>query len=151
MTVWTVITDILSSPYIIAAAIAWISAQVTKYVVASARAKNFRQFKHLYVSGNMPSAHSATVTSLTTMVGLIDGFDSPLFAIALTFAAVVMYDAVMVRRASGEQGAALVQLFGELKSKIALPRVAKGHTPAEVLAGSLLGLVIGLIVFFVIL
>ena len=39
-------------------------------------------FKCLTTTGGMPSAHSAGVISLATTVGLIDGFDSTIFAVA---------------------------------------------------------------------
>ncbi len=135
------------SPYLIAAASGWILAQFFKYVVASIKAKNLRQFRQFYLSGNMPSAHSATVVSLAATIGLVEGLDSGLFALAAVFASVVMYDALMVRRSSGEQGAALLALFKDLKTAIPVPRVAKGHTPLEVLAGAALGLVIAVVVF----
>ncbi len=132
------------SPYIVAPVIAWIFAQGFKYLIASYKSRNFRQLNQLYLSGNMPSAHSATVVSLATVIGILDGTGSPVFALAVLFAAVVMYDALMVRRSSGEQGAALIELLTHMKSKIILPRAAKGHTPLEVLTGAGLGIFVGL-------
>jgi len=81
------------------------------------------------------------------LVGLRDGFSSGLFGVSLLFALIVMYDAVKVRRSSGEQGEALRLLIKEQKSGIKLPRAAKGHSPIEVVAGLLLGTIIGLVVF----
>jgi acid phosphatase family membrane protein YuiD len=69
--------------------------------------------------------------------------------LSVLFAAIVMYDAVMVRRSSGEQGVAIKSLIKEQKSNIKLGRIAKGHTPIEVLAGAILGLFMGILVFFV--
>ena len=136
------------SPYLLAAGLAWLTAQFLKYVFASIKARNIRQFKQFYLSGDMPSAHSATVVALATTIGFFDGANSAIFALALVFAAVVMYDAVMVRRSSGEQGAALIAFFTEVKSKIAPPRVAKGHTPLEVVAGAIVGVLIAIVVYF---
>jgi len=96
----------------------------------------------------MPSAHSASVVALLTIIGLKDDISSPVFAVSLLFAAVVMYDAVMVRRSSGEQGEAVTRLIKESKSSIKLPRVAKGHTPLEVLAGAVVGLLVAFLVDF---
>ena len=62
-------------------------------------------------------------------------------------ALIVMYDAVKVRRSSGEQGVAISELIKEQNSKVKLPRVSKGHTPMEVTVGALLGVIIGIIVF----
>ena len=128
------------SPYIITVLVAWIIAQGLKYIIASLSNKSFkRNIRQLYLSGNMPSAHSATVVALATFVGLRDGIDTAVFAVVTLLAAIVMYDAMMVRRSSGEQGKALTELIKESKSKVDLPRVAKGHSPSEVLIGAILG------------
>jgi acid phosphatase family membrane protein YuiD len=140
-------TDVLS-PYLIAIIAGWVIAQGLKYVFAVARHRNLGQLRHLYLSGNMPSSHSATVVALATVVGLTEGVQSSIFAVAALFAAIVMYDAVMVRRSSGEQGMAIQELIKSLKSNVLLPRAAKGHTPLEVIVGALLGVAIGLVVFF---
>lgn len=95
----------------------------------------------------MPSAHSATVVSMATIIGLTQGLDSSIFGLSALFASVVMYDAMMVRRSSGEQGVAVRKLIQETHSTIRIPRAAKGHTPVEVLVGALLGLIIGAVVF----
>lgn len=136
------------SPYLVAAAIAWIVAQGLKYVIASIRGKSFRRnLSQLYLSGNIPSAHSATVVALLYTVGAYDGVNSAAFGIAALLAAIVMYDALMIRRSSGEQGVALTAFLVETKSKILPPRVAKGHTPIEVLTGALLGVIVAMVVF----
>ena len=137
------------SPYILAAVISWIVAQGLKYVVASVKGRKLHSLRQLYLSGSMPSAHSASVIALLVVVGFKDGVNSAVFGLALLFAAVVMYDAIMVRRSSGEQGTALVELIRELKRPAATPiHVAKGHTPAEIVGGVVVGLVIGLVVYF---
>lgn len=135
------------SLYLGTIASAWVIAQGAKYCIVAVRHKRIDHVRQLYLSGNMPSAHSATVASLVTLIGLKEGVETPLFALAALFAAIVMYDAVMVRRSSGEQGVAIQQLIKEQKSNVALPRAAKGHTPLEVLVGALLGASIGLVVF----
>lgn len=136
------------SIYLVVGAVAWATAQVAKYVIKSIRTKSFSQVNLLYLSGDMPSAHTATVIAMTTIIGLVDGLDSGLFALAAIFSAVVMYDAVMVRRSSGEQGAALIAYFTEIKRKAIAPRVAKGHTPLEVFVGACWGIGVALVVFF---
>lgn len=136
------------SPYLLAAFIGWVVAQGAKYLIAVTKSRSAREFRSLYISGGMPSAHSATVMAVTTVVALKDGIDSGLFGLAALLAAVVMYDAMMVRRSSGRQGDILAQLLLDAKSKIAIPRFAKGHEPIEVLVGAVLGVTIGTIVFF---
>lgn len=122
----------------------WVVAQSAKYLIISIKNKRFVSPRQLYGSGNMPSAHSATVVAVLTVIGVTDGVDSGLFGLALVFATVVLYDAVMVRRSSGEQGASLTALIKEQKSNVRLPRVAKGHTPLEVAVGSFVGVVVGI-------
>lgn len=137
------------SPYLLTIMISWIIAQGAKYIVVALKNRNLVNFRHLYLSGNMPSAHSATVMSMATIVGLINGFESALFGIALMVAAVVMYDAIMVRRSVGEQGLAIQELIkaAQHNERVVIPRSAKGHTPLEVLVGAILGVLIGVVVF----
>lgn len=138
--------------YLIAASFAWVSAQCLKHLARLA-GRNQRVFQGnprniLLLSGGMPSAHSATVTALTVVIGLTDGFTSGLFALSFLFAAVIMYDAMMVRYSSGRQGDLLNRLLKEKKSLLDPVRVAHGHTVVEVTVGAVLGLVIGIVVFF---
>ena len=136
------------SVYLLAPLVAWVAAQGGKYLLAMVRSRQLSQYRQLYISGGMPSAHSATTVALLVVVGLIDGTGSALFGIAALLAAIVMYDAMMVRHASGTQGAAIHSLITESKSKVPLPRIAKGHTPMEVAVGALLGAAVGIVVFF---
>jgi acid phosphatase family membrane protein YuiD len=138
--------DILS-PYILAAAIGWIVAHLLKLIIQSVKAGRLKSVKLLYLSGGMPSSHSATTVALLVVVGFKDGVGSAIFGLAFLFAMVVMYDALMLRRSSGEQGQSLTALIKEQKSKVHVPRVAKGHTPLEVLGGAVVGVVIGLLVY----
>lgn len=135
------------SPYIVAIILGWIIAQGAKYIIVAIKGRTLSAFRYLYLSGSMPSAHTATVVSLLTVIALKDGIQSGLFALALLFASIVMYDAIMVRRSSGEQGVAIQQLIKEQGSSVPIPRAAKGHTPVEVAVGALLGAVIGSVVF----
>lgn len=138
----------LLSPYLLAIITAWIMAQGSKLLIGSIRRQEVFDLRKMYVSGDMPSSHSATAVALATVIGLNDGVDTAVFGVAVLFAGLVMYDAVMVRRSSGEQGAAIHALIKEHKSMIQLPRTAKGHEPLEVAFGALIGLAVGLFVFF---
>lgn len=135
------------SPYITAIIVAWLVAQGAKYLIITVKQRSFKSLRQLYLSGNMPSAHSASVVALCALIGMRDGFETGLFGLAALFAGVVMYDAIMVRRSSGEQGVALQHLIKEQKSNVPIPRAAKGHTPVEVLVGAILGALIGIVVF----
>lgn len=137
------------SPYLIAIVVAWVVAQGGKFLIASIGHRGRMDLRQLYLSGDMPSAHTAAVVALVTVIGLAQGTKSSTFAIAALFAAIVMYDAVMVRRSTGEQGAAIESLIRERKSDVRVPRAAKGHEPLEVVAGACVGLLVGALVYFV--
>lgn len=137
------------SPYILAAIFSWLVAQGLKYLIATYKGRKLSNMRQLYLSGGMPSAHSASVIALLVVIGFKDGVNSAVFGLALLFAAVVMYDAIMVRRSSGEQGVALRWLFHHFELTPDKPfRTAKGHTPREVVGGAIVGLIVGLVVYF---
>ncbi len=141
--------DLLSSPYIVAILAGWCVAQGTKNLIIAIRDKDISKLRQVYLSGNMPSAHSASTVALLTVIGLRDGVDSAVFGVSALFASIVMYDAIMVRRTVGEHGIALETLIKNTRGRqLIVPRIAKGHTPLEVLVGAVIGLLIGLVVFF---
>lgn len=133
------------SPYIVAPTLAWIVAQVTKYIVQGVKAKSFKDVSFLYKSGNMPSSHSALMLSLLTVVGALDGIGSVTFGITLVLSSIIIYDAVNVRRAVGEQGLILLELAKKAGVKQPFHR-ALGHRITEVTAGSLIGILAGVVV-----
>jgi acid phosphatase family membrane protein YuiD len=98
----------------------------------------------------MPSAHTAMVSALATSVGLREGFRSSVFALALAFAAVVMFDAQSVRRAAGQQARLLNQIVEELfkTHHLSETKLAEllGHTRVEVFVGMLMGVGVALLV-----
>lgn len=121
-------------------------AQVYKFVVFIIINKQIN-FKRLFQTGGMPSSHSAFMMAMTTSVGLISGFNSVSFAIALAMALVVMYDAAGLRRAVGRQASVLNQIVAEIFSEHPHLSTQKfrellGHTPIEVFAGAILGIAI---------
>ncbi len=134
--------------YLLAAASGWLVAQVLKYIFGAL--KNGKWFDSSVVlhSGNMPSVHTATVVSLATVIGIKDGLDSNIFAVAFLFAAVVAYDAMGVRRSSGEQGNAIKEAIRNKSIKAKIPYVALGHTKLEVAAGGVVGILVGIFVAF---
>lgn len=135
------------SPYIWAIIVAWLASHVVKYLLALYKGKQLDFAHQLFISGGMPSSHAATSVAVWTVILLKDGAQSGLFGLATLLVLVVTYDAVKVRRSSGEQGEAIAQLIHASKSDIRIPRAAKGHTPLEVFIGALFGSVIGYVVF----
>lgn len=135
------------SPYIVAIVVGWTVSQLIKTIIAAFRHRTLSLRGILFVSGGMPSSHSATIMAVWTVILLTEGWMSGLFGLASAVALVFLYDAVKVRRSSGEQGVALSALIQEQKSEVPLPRVAMGHTPFEVVIGSLLGILVGLSIY----
>lgn len=156
---------IVSNHIINVGLIAWASAQLMKTLLTFLKYRQFRP-ERLVGAGGMPSSHSALVCSLTVAIAQSEGYGSPLFALSLFLAAIVMYDAMGVRRAAGEQAKVLNKMmFGfkdlskifqllddeieeELEShteEISEHKELKeflGHTPLEVLGGALLGILV---------
>ncbi|HHT42625.1 MAG TPA: divergent PAP2 family protein [Firmicutes bacterium] len=133
-----------SNAVLMTSLLAWAVAQLLK-IVTWAVVRGKWNFKRLVEPGGMPSSHTAFVTSLATGVGLHDGFDSTLFALATVFALIVMYDAAGVRRAAGKQARVLNAIVEDLNRKELHPerlRELLGHTPVEVVVGALLGILI---------
>lgn len=101
-------------------------------------------FRTLVHTGGMPSSHSAVVASISTSAGLIEGFQSTLFAVALGFAIIVMYDAAGLRRAAGKMAGILNKMTEDIymDRQDHVPdrlRELLGHTPFEVIVGALFG------------
>ena len=132
---------------VLTALIAWFIAQVLKVLIGVLREKRFN-FKWFVGTGGMPSSHAAAVSALATSVGLHAGLTSPIFAIALVFAIVVLFDAQGVRRSSGQQAEVLNRILDDIywKHQVKEDRLKEllGHTPVEVLTGTALGILIAL-------
>ena len=137
--------------YILAAIFAWIVAQGLKYVFSKYSKKSMRTYRHLYISGGMPSAHSATVMAVSILIGLTEGFGTSIFALSLLLATIVMYDAMMVRRSVGEQGEVLIEMIKKSnKNSGHLPYFARGHKPIEVFCGAVLGCIVAIIFYILV-
>lgn len=124
---------------------AWIIAQAIKVIIGVIRQKKF-DFRWLIGTGGMPSSHAAGASCLAAALGLEYGFESPYFTLAASFAIVVMFDAQGVRRATGRQARILNQVMDDIywRGRTSEGRLREliGHTPIEVLAGSLVGIII---------
>ena len=127
---------------LVTAATAVIVAQALKFIVSSLRNRTVLS-ERLFSSGGMPSAHSAMVTSLATAVGSTHGWHSDMFAIVAVFSVIVLYDAVNIRYAVGQQARFLNSLFGGRRDGESPEfKEALGHTPQEIVAGAVLGVII---------
>lgn len=138
--------DIFHNQVLLVAISACLAAQMLKVVVELVKDGKVN-IRSLVETGGMPSAHSAFVTSLATGVGQALGWASPEFAVAVVFAAIVMYDAAGVRQAAGKQARVLNQIIDEFfqgDHQFNEDRLKEllGHTPFQVIAGSALGIAI---------
>ena len=128
-------------------------AQVIKFFIASNQQKF--AFKNILAYSGMPSGHSAMVVSLSTVVGLELGLDSPLFGVSVILAIIVMRDALGIRRYLGQHGKILNILVRDLKEDEMLdetyPRLLEriGHTPAQVIVGAVIGLLVSTLGFII--
>lgn len=144
--------ELVSNPFLLAGVSGWLVAQVIKSVLYAIINRKF-SFGRLFGDGGMPSAHSATVTSLALMVGMVQGFETVEFAIAAILAIIVCHDATGVRRETEKQAyliTELVNAFSEL-SDDKLPEVKLkrfvGHTPIQVMMGILVGVVNAVVLY----
>lgn len=120
----------------------WFTTQALKLIINLWLERRLN-FRYLVSAGGMPSSHSALVTSLAVAIGVQEGTTSPLFALAMVFAAVVMYDAAGVRQAVGNQARILNYIMDDLYAQRPISdrrlRELVGHTPVQVVVGALLG------------
>lgn len=141
--------DLCKNSILQTALISWFAAQLIKVIIVLIIERRV-DFTRITGSGGMPSSHSSFTVSLAAAIGFTDGFDSVAFALAAAFSLVVMYDASGVRRSAGQQAAILNRIVEKL-GKEELSATGKklkellGHTPVEVVAGALLGLIIAII------
>ncbi len=128
--------------------IAWFLAQFYKVIETIFIEKGFN-IKRFFETGGMPSSHSSTVSCLTTCIGIVYGTNTPYFAIAIVFSGIIMYDAAGIRRAAGKQARVVNRMVEELAQRLGQRfndekklKELLGHTPFEVLIGSVLGVMI---------
>jgi len=147
-----VINGLLSNFPFVAVTISWFLAQSIKVIIYYVQDGKFSLW-HFFEAGGMPSAHSAAVTALTLSIALTQGWQSPLFAISLVFALIVMYDATGVRRAAGKQAELLNKIVDDIYSngrvKVDKLKEVLGHDPVQVLGGGSLAFVVTLITYYV--
>lgn len=132
--------------------VAALLAQLAKMFLHSNRLK--LDWKNLTAYSGMPSGHSSMVISLATIVGLTEGFFSPLFGVCLVLAVLIIRDALGIRRYLGQHGKMLNDLIKDLGNDDVLdhgyPHLIEkiGHTPAQIVIGGLIGFLTSLIGFW---
>lgn len=147
------ITKFFLHPIFLSGLTSWLLSQAIKTVVALF-SKSVRCSKDLFSllfwrTGGMPSSHAALVFSLVACLGVNNGITSDIFLFSLVVAVITARDALGVRRSSGLQAKTLNNIgskFAEQNPNFKFKPIKEiqGHSPAQVVAGALLGTVIGL-------
>ncbi|MFN2152672.1 MAG: divergent PAP2 family protein [Anaerolineales bacterium] len=133
---------------------AWALAQILKVPLHYLKNHTW-DWSLLLRAGGMPSSHSALVAATAHGIGLYQGFDTPLFAVAFVLAVIVIYDATGVRRQAGKHAERINAIIEDLRhgrphwheTQEQLKEVL-GHTPVEAIAGAILGIVVAQLGWF---
>lgn len=137
--------DVFSNKILIPALVAWALAQVIKLPLEYVRIRRWN-WQIVFSVGGMPSSHSALVVGACWSIGLHEGFNSTAFALGLVLSMVVLYDAAGIRRQAGRHAEIINVIVSELAAghplKEAQLREVLGHTPLQVFAGVVQGVVI---------
>ena len=145
-----VIMQIIGNRIIQTGAVAWVLSQVIKTDIHLILNKKI-VWERLVGDGGMPSSHSATVTSVAVATGFTAGWDSPVFAVAVFLAIIVMHDARGVRRETGKQAVVIKNMLeffekmgaGDMTPEQTLKEFV-GHSPLQVAVGAVLGFVVAI-------
>lgn len=144
--------DFINNPYFITGVSSWAIAQILKLIIYAIVNKKF-DILRLFGDGGMPSGHSATVTSLAVLTSLTFGTGSFEFAISALLAIIVCHDAMGVRLETGKQAILINEIIKsfDVLAKDELPEVKLkefvGHTPIQVLAGIIIGILNAIVMF----
>ena len=146
-----ILTGIFGNYIIRVAFLSWLTAQVLKTIINFCFTKKFH-VERLVGAGGMPSSHTAFVVSTAIATARQCGTASAEFALAAVLAGVVIYDAMGVRRAAGEQAKMINEMVDQLLERTLLneknlPQIKQlkemlGHTPLEVLGGFLVAIIV---------
>lgn len=145
--------DLVTNRFLITGVSSWFVAQLLKTIIHAIINKKL-VLERMVGDGGMPSGHSATVTSLAVISALTFGFDSFQFAVTALLAIIVCHDAMGVRLETGKQAQIINELTKafEVWTKKDLPEIKLkefvGHTPVQVIAGILIGILNGCVMHF---
>jgi len=144
--------DFVTNPFLLTSLSGWAVAQVLKVVINAVVYKKY-DWKRLFGDGGMPSGHSATVSSLACITGLVYGLGSFEFAFTMILAIIVCHDAMGVRMETGKQAMILNEImesidimFSNEVAEVKLKEMV-GHTMPQVAAGIALGVLDAIVVY----
>jgi acid phosphatase family membrane protein YuiD len=143
--------DIFTHQVFITGLASYMVSQSVKLLVGIVKTRQFSLYDLLFVQGGLPSSHSSTVASVTAAIFLLEGA-SNLFMLSLLFTFIVLIDAAGVRWETGKQTRLLNRILkdGQLPLEFKEKLVSNmGHTPVEVILGSVVGIGIAVIIHLV--
>ena len=147
------VRDFFGNYLLMSAMASWLMAQILKIFTGVYRDRRVNLTVLLFSTGGMPSSHSATVLGLTTAAALQDGFGSTTFAISAILSIIVIIDACGVRYETGKQSKMLnkivKEMFTDTENAETHFKEFIGHTPLQVFVGAVLGIVVGIVMFFI--
>ena len=129
--------------YLLTPVLTWLAVGPIKFLINSARQR--RWAFNLIGNGGFPSNHSATVTSMATLIALREGMGHPAFGVAVTLCFIVMIDANSLRQHVGRHAAAINRLSGSTPEHL---RERMGHTLVEIGGGIVTGIGMGHLVYW---
>lgn len=143
---WNTFKEFFFNIYFFCAFFSWCTAQLIKLIINYTKTRKI-DLHYFHSTGSWPSAHSATVSGLATSIGLKEGFHTPLFAFACTYAIITMFDACTLRLNSGKNAAAFNALVKQLGKEKEYPLLKEnqGHTKAEVWGGLFVGVTFSIV------
>lgn len=138
--------DILNNQVLLGGLISWALAQLLKLPLEYIHTRRW-DWSLLLRAGGMPSSHSALVAATAHGIGLVAGFNTPLFALGVAVAMIVIYDATGIRRQAGRHAERINSIMRDLLEGHPLRhgselREVLGHSPGEALAGLVLGVAV---------
>ena len=147
-----IIKDVISNSVLLSALFSWFIAQFLKIIIEIINNRKFTTrdfiFRAILGTGGMPSSHSASVTAIAVSIGMKEGFNTSIFAMAFVLVIIVIRDATGVRLSAGRQAGAINQIQEELYSRynVSYKKVkeVRGHTPLECFVGVFVGLLVSL-------
>jgi len=148
------LTELITNPFLVVPIFSWFIAQVLKTIIHTVINRKF-DITRMFGDGGMPSGHSATVSSLAVITALIYGCGSFQFAVAAVLAIIVCHDASGVRLETGKQAEVLNDLIEiiDMLTTEKLPEVKLkefvGHTPVQVAAGVIVGIVNAVVWYYI--
>ena len=148
----SILQQLLSNYVLACAASAWLIAQLLKLPLNFMVNKEW-DWTILISPGGMPSSHSAISTATALAIGLKEGFNTSLFALATTLATIVIYDATSIRRQAGIHAEWINKIIEEMFKSVNFSykklQEVLGHTPFEAIAGVVLGIIMALIMWVI--